>query len=137
MTKHGLAKIFGVVSLAAMGVSTAIVSAQSGPGTPLAPSVEAINQARVATRILYITAHPDDEDSGLLAYLARGVDADVSLLTLTRGQGGQNAVGPEQDGQLGVVRTTELLSADSHYGVHQYFTRAVDTGFSKTPKWTM
>jgi LmbE family N-acetylglucosaminyl deacetylase len=103
----------------------------------MADAVEAINQSRVATRILYITAHPDDEDAGLLAYLARGVDADVALLTLTRGQGGQNAVGPEQDGQLGVVRTTELLSAGSHYGVRQYFTRAVDTGFSKTPQWTM
>jgi LmbE family N-acetylglucosaminyl deacetylase len=137
MTKRGLAKVFGVVSLAAMGLGTVIVSAQSGPGTPLAPSVEAINQARVATRVLYITAHPDDEDSGLLAYLARGCDADVSLLTLTRGQGGQNAVGPEQDGQLGVVRTTELLAAGSHYGVHQYFTRVIDTGFSKTPQWTM
>ena len=54
MTKRGLAKVFGVVSLAAMGLGTVIVSAQSGPGTPLAPSVEAINQARVATRVLYI-----------------------------------------------------------------------------------
>ncbi|HXA56072.1 MAG TPA: PIG-L family deacetylase [Candidatus Acidoferrum sp.] len=137
MTKRGLAKVAGVVWLAAMGLFMSIVSAQSGPGTPLAESVEAINQSRVATRILYITAHPDDEDSGLLAYLARGVDADVSLLTLTRGQGGQNAVGPEQDGQLGVVRTTELLSAGSHYGVRQFFTRVIDTGFSKSPQWTM
>lgn len=125
------------VGLAALALVPPRVSAQSGPGVPVAETVEAINQARVATRILYITAHPDDEDSGLLAYLARGVNSDVALLTITRGQGGQNAVGPEQDGQLGVVRTTELLSADSHYGVRQFFTRAVDTGFSKSPKWTM
>ena len=108
------------------------VSAQS-----LTETVEAINKARVATRILFITAHPDDETASLLAYFSRGLNADVALLTITRGQGGQNAIGPEQDGPLGVVRTTELLAADSHYGVHQYFTRAVDTGFSKSPERTM
>ena len=63
------------------------------------------------TRILFITAHPDDEMSSLLPYLSRGLDADVALLTITRGQGGQNAIGPEQDGQLGIIRTTELLAA--------------------------
>jgi LmbE family N-acetylglucosaminyl deacetylase len=137
MRRRGFAKSLGIVSLAAAGLLAAMVSGQSGPGVPLAETVEAINQSRVATRILYITAHPDDEDAGLLAYLARGVNADVALLTITRGQGGQNAVGPEQDGQLGIVRTTELLSAGSHYGVRQFFTRAVDTGFSKSPQWTM
>ena len=137
MRKRGMAKFIGLIALGAAASIAATLLAQSRPGFPLADSVEAINQARVATRILYITAHPDDEDAGLLAYLARGVDADVALLTITRGQGGQNAVGPEQDGELGVVRTTELLAAGSHYGVHQYFTRAVDTGFSKSPKWTM
>ena len=103
----------------------------------LADTVQAINKARVATRILYVTAHPDDETAGLLAYLSRGLYADVAVLTITRGQGGQNAIGPEQDGPLGVMRTTELLAADSHYGTHQYFTRAVDPGFSKSPERTM
>ncbi|HXQ26453.1 MAG TPA: PIG-L family deacetylase [Candidatus Acidoferrales bacterium] len=107
-------------------------SAQSLPET-----VEAINKSRVATRILFITAHPDDETASLLAYLSRGLGADVGLLTITRGQGGQNAIGPEQDAPLGVIRTTELLAADEHYGVHQFFTRAVDTGFSKSPERTM
>jgi len=137
MKKPEVAKFVWPIALAAVVSIAATLFAQSRPGFPLAESVEAINQSRVATRILYITAHPDDEDAGLLAYLARGVNADVALLTITRGQGGQNAVGPEQDGELGVVRTTELLSAGSHYGVHQYFTRAIDTGFSKSPKWTM
>jgi len=118
------------VMVAAAGLRE--VSAQSLPET-----VEAINKARVATRILFITAHPDDETASLLAYLSRGLDADVALLTITRGQGGQNAIGPEQDGPLGVVRTTELLAAGSHYGVNQYFTRAVDTGFSKSAERTM
>src|SRR5271170_3939743 len=108
------------------------VSAQSLP-----QAVEAIGKARVATRIMFTTAHPDDEQAGLLAYLARGLNADVAILTITRGQGGQNAIGPEQNGELGTIRTTELLAADSHYGVHQFFTRAVDTGFSKSPERTM
>ncbi len=105
------------------------VCAQSLPET-----VEAINKARVNTRILFITAHPDDEWSSLLAYLSHGLDADVALLTITRGQGGQNAIGPEQDGELGVIRTEELLAAGKYYGVHQYFTRALDTGYVKTPE---
>lgn len=137
MKERVIAKFPALLAVSAILSIGVTLLAQSRPGFPLADSVEATNQARVATRILYITAHPDDEDSGLLAYLARGINADVALLTITRGQGGQNAVGPEQDGQLGVVRTTELLEAGKHYGVHQYFTRAVDTGFSKSPKWTM
>src|SRR5271156_2214553 len=109
----------------------------SASAQSLADTVQAINKARVTTRILYVTAHPDDETAGLLAYLSRGLYADVAMLTITRGQGGQNAIGPEQDGPLGVIRTMELLAAGSHYGVHQYFTTAVDTGFSKGPEWTM
>jgi LmbE family N-acetylglucosaminyl deacetylase len=102
-------------------------SAQSLPET-----VEAINKSRVSTRILFITAHPDDEWSSLLAYLSRGLNADVGLLTITRGQGGQNAIGPEQGGPLGVIRTEELLAAGKFYGVRQFFTRAPDTGYLKT-----
>jgi LmbE family N-acetylglucosaminyl deacetylase len=116
---------------AGIGWSTP-VSAQT-----LTETIEAIHKARIATRILFITAHPDDEMSSLLPYLSRGLNADVALLTITRGQGGQNAIGPEQDGQLGTIRTTELLAADRHYGVHQFFTRALDTGFSKSPEQTM
>jgi LmbE family N-acetylglucosaminyl deacetylase len=128
--------IFAGIALLALAFAaakwSAHVSAQSLP-----QAVETIGKARVATRILFTTAHPDDEQAGLLAYLARGVHADVALLTITRGQGGQNAIGPEQNGELGTIRTTELLAADSHYGVHQFFTRAVDTGFSKSPDRTM
>ena len=137
MRKRGLLIGLLAVLMTAFGLSPAIVRGQSGPGAPLASAVEAIEKARIVTRILYITAHPDDEDAALLAYLSRGLFADVGLLTITRGQGGQNAVGPEQDGELGVIRTTELLAAGSHYGVHQFFTTAVDTGFSKSPQWTM
>ena len=126
----GCILLLGTVAMAA--AMPAPARAQSLPKT-----VEAIRKARVATRILFITAHPDDESASMLAYLSHGLNAQVALLTLTRGQGGQNAIGPEQDGELGVIRTTELLAADSHYGVRQFFTRAVDTGFSKSPERTM
>ena len=106
----------------------------TGPGLP--ETVEAIERARVTTRILYVTAHPDDESSSVLTYLARGLHADVALLSLTRGEGGQNDLGPEQAPQLGVIRTQELLAATRGYGVKLYFTRAKDFGFSKTPEET-
>ncbi|HXW62067.1 MAG TPA: PIG-L family deacetylase [Candidatus Acidoferrales bacterium] len=125
------------MGMAVMVVLAATAGLRGASAQSLPETVEAINEARVATRILFVTAHPDDETASLLAYLSRGLNADVALLTITRGQGGQNAIGPEQDGPLGVVRTTELLAADSHYGVHQYFTRAVDTGFSKSAERTM
>jgi LmbE family N-acetylglucosaminyl deacetylase len=122
-----------LLAMAAAGLAPARQAcAQSLPET-----VEAISKASVATRILYITAHPDDETASMLAYLSRGLYADVAMLQITRGQGGQNAIGPEQDGQLGVIRTTELLAAGQHYGVRQFFTRAVDTGFSKSAPDTM
>ena len=106
----------------------------TGPGLP--ETIEAIDSARVTTRILYITAHPDDESAAVLTYLARGLHADVALLSITRGEGGQNALGPEQAPQLGLIRTQELLAATRGYGVKLYFTRARDFGFSKTPEET-
>jgi LmbE family N-acetylglucosaminyl deacetylase len=106
-------------------------------GASLADEVEAIHKARVVTRVLFITAHPDDEASSLVTYLSRGAGDDVALLTLTRGQGGQNAIGPEQGDQLGVVRSAELLAAAQTYGVHLYFSRAPDFGFSKTLEETL
>jgi LmbE family N-acetylglucosaminyl deacetylase len=107
-----------------------------GTGPGLAETIEAIDAARVSTRILYITAHPDDESGAVLTYLARGLHADVALLSLTHGEGGQNALGPEQAPQLGLIRTQELLAATRGYGVKLYFTRAKDFGFSKTPEET-
>ena len=126
-------RFVGVVLLACLVCwSVPAAGAQSLPET-----VESIHKARVTTRILFITAHPDDEWSSLLAYLSHGLDADVALLTITRGQGGQNAIGPEQGGALGVIRTEELLAAGSHYGVQQFFTRAQDTGYLKSPEQAM
>jgi LmbE family N-acetylglucosaminyl deacetylase len=82
--------------------------------------------------LVLVTAHPDDEDGGMLAYESRGQGARVNLLTLNRGEGGQNVMGPDLYDALGLVRTQELLAADRYMGVDQYFTRAIDFGFSKT-----
>ena len=81
---------------------------------------------------LMIGAHPDDEDTALLAYLARGESARTAYLSLTRGDGGQNIIGPELGEALGVIRTEELLQARRLDGAEQFFTRAYDYGFSKT-----
>ena len=124
----------GIFSAAAAAVIPAAIPLGS---QSLPTAVEAIDKARVGTRILFTTAHPDDEWSSLLAYLSRGLDADVANLSITRGQGGQNAIGPEQDGELGIIRTEELLAAAKHYGVQQFFTRAPDFGFSKSANETL
>jgi LmbE family N-acetylglucosaminyl deacetylase len=83
-------------------------------------------------RVLLIGAHPDDEDTALLAVLARGMGAQVAYLSLTRGEGGQNLIGPELGEGLGIVRTGELLAARRVDGGGQFFTRAFDFGYSKT-----
>ena len=82
--------------------------------------------------VLMIGAHPDDESNDLLAYLARGRNVRTAYLSLTRGDGGQNAIGPELGDALGVLRTEELLQARKIDGAEQYFGRAYDFGFSKT-----
>ena len=95
-------------------------------------SAEARAEAGVHTRVLVIGAHPDDEDTQLIAWLARGHRAETAYLSLTRGDGGQNLIGNELGEALGVIRTEELLAARRIDGAHQYFTRAYDFGFSKT-----
>ena len=82
--------------------------------------------------VLFIVAHPDDEDGALMTYLSRGLGVRVTLLTLTRGEGGQNALGAESYDALGLIRTNELLKADEYYGVRQLWGTEVDFGFSKT-----
>jgi len=123
---------------AAFLVASALAQFPPAPGTGpgLSETIEAIESARITTRILFVTAHPDDESAATLTYLARGLHADVALLTLTRGEGGQNDLGPEQAPQLGLIRTQELLAATRGYGVRLYFTRAKDFGYSKTPEET-
>jgi LmbE family N-acetylglucosaminyl deacetylase len=83
-------------------------------------------------RVLMIGAHPDDEDTELLTILVRGMGAEAAYLSLNRGEGGQNLIGPELGEALGLIRTEELLAARRLDGARQYFTRAYDFGYSKT-----
>ena len=91
-----------------------------------------IRQMDGAKRVLMIGAHPDDEDTSLLAAAARGMGARTAYLSLNRGEGGQNLIGPELGEGLGLVRTGELVSARGLDGAEQYFTRAYDFGYTKT-----
>ncbi|MCL2661303.1 MAG: PIG-L family deacetylase, partial [Acidobacteriaceae bacterium] len=79
-----------------------------------------------------VTAHPDDEDGGLLAYEARGQGVDASVVSLNRGEGGQNVMTSDFWDELGTLRTQEHLAATEFYGAHLYYTRVADFGFSKT-----
>lgn len=93
---------------------------------------QALKRINTSATVMMIGAHPDDEDTALLAYLARGEAARTAYLSLTRGDGGQNILGGELGESLGVIRTEELLQARKLDGAEQYFTRAFDYGFSKT-----
>ena len=91
-----------------------------------------LTRLKTTGRIMQVTAHPDDEDGGMLTLESRGKGASVLLLTLTRGEGGQNKFGTETSDDLGILRTLELLQADKYYSVQQRFSHAIDFGYSKT-----
>jgi LmbE family N-acetylglucosaminyl deacetylase len=91
----------------------------------------ALLRLRTTATALHITAHPDDEDGAMLTWLSRHEGVRTGLLTLNRGEGGANLVGPELYDALGILRTEELLAAGRYYGIDQMFTRVTDFGFSK------
>jgi LmbE family N-acetylglucosaminyl deacetylase len=97
----------------------------------------ALRKVGVAARVLYVTAHPDDEMNGVLVRLSRGLGVRTALLTVTRGEGGQNAIGPELFDALGVLRTGELMAIHRHDGAEQYFGRANEFGFSFSVEETL
>ena len=97
----------------------------------------ALQKLNVLGRVLYIAAHPDDENTNLMAFWANGSLYDAAYLSVTRGDGGQNIIGPELGERLGVIRTEELLDARRIDHAKQFFTRAIDFGFSKTADETM
>ncbi len=92
---------------------------------------QALERLKTTARILYVTAHPDDEDGGTIAWLTRGLGADVTLLSLTRGESGANLITGDFFDSLGALRTLELLRAAQYYGCRVRFTTHVDYGYSK------
>jgi LmbE family N-acetylglucosaminyl deacetylase len=91
-----------------------------------------LRKLQTTGRLMMVVAHPDDEDGGLLTREARGKGVQTLLMTLTRGEGGQNKTGGTFSDELGVLRTLELLASDRYYGVEQRFSRVADFGYSKT-----
>ena len=129
---------------ALMAASLAIVSlGGSGRAAEAPPAMDsaqirlALERLNVLGRVLYVAAHPDDENTSLIAYWANGALYDTAYLSLTRGDGGQNLIGPELRDQLGVIRTQELLAARQIDHGRQFFTRANDFGFSKSAEETL
>jgi len=116
-----------------IGAAGAAVGQFTPPGTGgVAALAGALKQLGANKRVLVIGAHPDDEDTELLAILSRGMGVRAAYLSLSRGEGGQNLIGPELGPELGIIRTEELLAARQLDGGRQFFTRAYDFGFSKT-----
>lgn len=139
--KRFLMALVCLVSAAALATSADNYLSSDFPSTDImridvdrgAPGIEQ-SLAELSTRasLLMVTAHPDDEDGGMLAAQTRGLGARASLMTLTRGEGGQDAMSNELYDALGIMRTEELLQSDRYYGVSQYWGSVIDYGFSKT-----
>ena len=110
--------------------------AQTSPELNSAEILLGIKKLNTVGSVLYVAAHPDDENTRLLGYLAKEKNFRTGYLSLTRGDGGQNLIGKEQGEPLGLIRTQELLAARRTDGAEQFFTRANDFGFSKNPEET-
>ncbi|MFC1508407.1 PIG-L family deacetylase [Candidatus Omnitrophota bacterium] len=97
----------------------------------------ALEKLNTLGSVLYLAAHPDDENTSVLAYLSKGKKYRTAYLSLTRGDGGQNLIGSEKGSEIGIIRTQELLAARSIDKAEQYFSRAIDFGYSKTHEETL
>src|ERR1039457_961401 len=112
-------------------------SNQAAEPPPAAAILQQLQSFREMGSVLYIAAHPDDENTLLIAYLAHGRNYRTAYLSVTRGDGGQDVLGPEFGEKLGVARTQELLAARRLDGGRQFFSRAIDFGFSKDYRETL
>ncbi len=125
----------------ALAAALPLVSALADPRPPAPMDAAqlrlALRRLQVTGSALYIAAHPDDENTAFLAWLAQGRLVRAGYLSLTRGDGGQNLIGTELGAELGLIRTHELLGARRIDGAQQWFTRAVDFGYSKGPDETL
>jgi LmbE family N-acetylglucosaminyl deacetylase len=131
-----------VAGVALMAVLASVGSAAEKSAAPqtanlVSPILHDLRSFTTVGTVLHIGAHPDDENTQLITYFARGRGYRTAYLSLTRGDGGQNEIGPEFDEKLGVARTQELLSARELDGGKQFFTRAIDFGYSKSPEETL
>ena len=137
----GLALPLSLGTLFAAAPAQAPAAGQS-PVDPLPPDTgvtglkQMLVRLQTTARLMQTTAHPDDEDGGMLALESRGHGATTLLMTLTRGEGGQNKVGSNLFDVLGVLRALELTASDRYYGVEQRFSRVADFGYSKNPEET-
>ena len=121
-----------------IGLLTISISQAQKPKTPTSSEIyESIKKLNFLGSVLYVAAHPDDENTRLISYMSNHVKARTAYLSLTRGDGGQNLIGPEIRELLGVIRTQELLAARGIDGGEQLFTRANDFGYSKHPDETL
>jgi LmbE family N-acetylglucosaminyl deacetylase len=121
-----------IVSVAVLILSFSIVTAQRSEPLNAADILLRIKKLKILGSVLYIAAHPDDENTRLLAWLSKEKLYRTGYLSLTRGDGGQNLIGDEQGFELGLIRTQELLAARKIDGAEQFFARAFDFGYSKT-----
>ncbi|PST82170.1 PIG-L family deacetylase [Pedobacter yulinensis] len=128
-----MTKYYGILLLLLIAGT---LHAQQVRPAPAAGIFKEIRQLKKMTRVLYLAAHPDDENTGLLSWLVNEANANTAYLSLTRGDGGQNLLGSEQGPALGLIRTYELLEARKLDGAGQFFTRVIDFGFSKNPEDT-
>ncbi|MGO8839311.1 MAG: PIG-L family deacetylase [Limisphaerales bacterium] len=120
------------------GLLAGLVAARAVETPPPAAAIlQQLQSFREMGSVLYVAAHPDDENTLLIAYLARGRNYRTAYLSLTRGDGGQNVLGPEFGEELGVARTQELLAARRLDGGRQFFSRAIDFGYSKDYRETL
>ncbi len=114
-----------------LGFYTVFCSAQQVRPSKSSEIYREIKTLKNLPKVLYLAAHPDDENTGLLSWLINSQNVETGYLSLTRGDGGQNLLGTEQGAALGLIRTHELLEARKLDGAQQFFTRAIDFGFSK------
>lgn len=128
---------FGYRLLWMVGLFSTSIFAQSPRPMNAAEIQLALKRLTVVGSALYVAAHPDDENTAMLSYLAKGRMVRAAYLSTTRGEGGQNLIGSEQGDLLGIIRTQELLAARRFDGAEQFFTRAIDFGFSKNSEETL
>jgi LmbE family N-acetylglucosaminyl deacetylase len=124
--------------LAAGAFSSICLHGAAQVAGPTPPSIlQELREFRTFGTVLIVAAHPDDEDRPLLAFLSKSCDFRTGYLSINRGDGGQNEIGPEFDAKLGVIRTQELLAGRRIDGASQFFTRAIDFGYSKSMDETL